>query len=359
VILSGDCLDVMARLDAESVDSVVTDPPYGLKFMGKTWDHGVPGAPFWAAALRVARPGSYLLAFGGTRTWHRLACAVEDAGWEMRDTLCWLYGSGFPKGRRCLKPAWEPVIMARKKGPGELQVEACRLDTAPSVPGTVTPCVSPNDGRGSGMSLLGSSRDRQIAYAANPPSGRWPANVCLDEEAAGMLDEEAGAVGGGFGTRGDHSGGITDIMRGEERTPGLVVGFGDSGGPSRFYYCAKASRSEREAGLREAAIRSTMGVRGGQEDDLSDGKGRSVPAANHHPTVKPLSLMRWLCRLVTPPGGTVLDPFAGSGTTGCAAEMEGFKFIGIEREAEYVKIAEARIAHWGAQPALPMAAPPT
>jgi DNA modification methylase len=315
----GDCREVMATMDAASVDAIVTDPPYGLAFMGKGWDHAVPGAEFWAEALRVAKPGAHLVAFGGTRTFHRLACAIEDAGWEVRDTLSWLYGSGFPKshngpwGGTALKPAWEPILLARKPlvgtvaanvqshGTGALNVDGCRVEGA---------FVS-------GWSKSGSKASENVAMSgrnyARPPkpdgAGRWPANVLLDEDAAAQVGE-----------------------------------------PSRFFYVAKASRSEREAGLEMMPEREYRGQYGdGIQDNrphMAEGYKYEAKARNHHPTVKPIALMRWLCRLVTPPGGVVLDPFTGSGTTGCAAVLEGFGFVGIEQDAEYVAIAERRIAHW-------------
>jgi site-specific DNA-methyltransferase (adenine-specific) len=335
-------------MEPSSVDSVVCDPPYGLRFMGKEWDHGVPGSPFWTAALRVAKPGAYLLAFGGTRTWHRLACAVEDAGWEIRDTLCWLYGQGFPKGKRCLKPAWEPIIMARKAGPGELQIDPCRL-----------PCGTEHfrgsiASRGEGMlaETKGMYTPGRGFTATDSPLGRWPANVCLDEEAAAMLDAEVGILNSGARVGGDEY--KLGRYEGSPGARGLKIGGAcesSSGGPSRFFYCAKASRTEREAGLEGFAKK---------ESDLfgDDEWGRRERAVSHaknpHPTVKPISLMRWLCRLVTPPGGLILDPFAGSGTTGCAAVLEGFRFVGCEKVPEYAKIAEARIAHWSREPLLPM-----
>jgi len=311
----GDCREVMAAMDAASVDAIVTDPPYGLAFMGKGWDHAVPGVEFWTEALRVAKPGAHLLAFGGTRTFHRLACAIEDAGWEVRDTLSWLYGSGFPKshngpwGGTALKPAWEPIIMARKPltgtvaanvaahGTGALNVDGCRIptDDALSLHGR-SPTVNGWDPRMSGGQVAGVGKGQEL--------GRWPANVLLDEDAAAQLGE-----------------------------------------PSRFFYVAKASRREREAGLTgETRAVGSVNLR---TDSHAERNGQTTtPARNHHPTVKPIALMRWLCRLVTPPGGLVLDPFTGSGTTGCAAALEGFGFVGIEREAEYVAIAERRIAHW-------------
>jgi len=377
MIYHGDCREVMATMNAASVDAIVTDPPYGLAFMGKGWDHAVPGVEFWAEALRVAKPGAHLVAFGGTRTFHRLACAIEDAGWEMRDCLSWLYGSGFPKsldvskamdkaagaerevigvnkngGRSgsssfgqvrtdgnpwlttapatdlarqwqgwgtALKPAWEPIILARKPlagtvaanvqshGTGALNVDGCRVGTEQT--------VTVRNGNSGGNGAYG--RDERVFTRLNPP-GRWPANVLLDEDAAAMLDAQAPRTGAAAPVTGAEAspasrGGITNRR---ERVAGAF--HNDTGGASRFFYTAKASRRERDAG----------GV------------------SNVHSTVKPIALMRWLCRLVTPPGGVVLDPFTGSGTTGCAAVLEGFGFVGIEREAEYVAIAERRIAHW-------------
>lgn len=299
-------------------DSIVSDPPYGLSFMGKEWDHGVPGKEFWIEALRVAKPGAYLVAFGGTRTYHRLTCAIEDAGWEIRDCLSWLYGSGFPKshngpwGGTALKPAWEPIILARKPligtvaanvvahGTGGLSIDGCRIGTEarhnPPV-GAHRNAMMPYEGKdGPGTDVI----------------GRWPANVCLDEEVGAMLGE-----------------------------------------PSRFFYCAKASRSEREAGLEGCEVRTAdpYGEHRGrrmEEKTRIDGKPAKT-SADHHPTVKPISLMRWLCRLVTPSGGLILDPFMGSGTTGCAAVAEGFRFLGVDKEAEYVEIARRRIEHWASK----------
>jgi site-specific DNA-methyltransferase (adenine-specific) len=358
----------MATLDPESVDAIVSDPPYGLSFMGKGWDHGVPGVEFWAEALRVAKPGAHLLAFGGTRTYHRLACAIEDAGWEIRDCVMWVYGSGFPKshdvskaidkaagaeretvgpkvyagghvqnhsgiahgGSYCgfdhsgttmatapatdaarqwsgwgtaLKPAWEPIIVARKPlagtvaenvltyGTGGINVDGCRVGAEQ----TVT-LRSGSMGKG----IYGG--DARVGSFANPP-GRWPANLIHD---------------------------------GSEEVVGLT------GSAARFFYCAKASKADRDEGCEGLPLRKE-GTWGGEEDDLSEGKKKIHPSRNHHPTVKPTALMRYLCRLVTPPGGLVLDPFTGSGSTGKAAILEGFRFIGIEREAEYVEIAKARI----------------
>jgi DNA modification methylase len=331
----GDCREVMAAMDAASVDAIVTDPPYGLAFMGKGWDHAVPGVEFWTEALRVAKPGTHLVAFGGTRTFHRLACAIEDAGWEVRDTLSWLYGSGFPKshngpwGGTALKPAWEPIIMARKPlagtvaanvaahGTGALNVDGCRVPTTDALGGGAERQTNATQKGNAGwvrpwMDNPDAREDHARRVRENVARaeslGRWPANVLLDEDAAAQLGE-----------------------------------------PSRFFYVAKASRREREAGLEgmpeRRVVHQAQTLNNGS-GGLRNGDGLPTPTRNHHPTVKPLALMRWLCRLVTPPGGLVLDPFTGSGTTGCAAALEGFGFVGIEREAEYVAIAERRIAHW-------------
>jgi site-specific DNA-methyltransferase (adenine-specific) len=362
MILHCDCLTEMQGMDAESFDSIITDPPYGLKFMGAAWDHGVPGEPFWSEALRVAKPGSYLLAFGGTRTWHRLACAIEDAGWEIRDTLCWLYGSGFPKGKRCLKPAWEPIIMARKAGPGDLQIEACRLEyLSDNDMASATPqgrCTTKASGAIGATPDAGRGIER-IESPRNPLTGRWPANVILDEQAAEMLDSGVGETSSTL--RINDSEDRREHREQYRLGPGVIGSirtFGDSGGPSRFFYCAKASRSEREAGCEHLTTKTgaeAVGRKQGSAGTKSPraGAGRSAESVhNYHPTVKPLALMRWLCRLVTQPRGLILDPFAGSGTTGCAAAMDGFRFVGCEKEAEYSRIAEARITCSSKQPSL-------
>ena len=351
-VIHGDCLDVMRGMPDASVDAVVTDPPYGLAFMGKEWDHGVPGADFWREALRIAKPGAALLAFGGTRTFHRLACAIEDSGWRIYDCLSWMYGQGFPKHRTHLKPAWEPIVFASKKGARFVNVEGCRLSGGMND----TPESWAKKGAGGrGSALIGQISDgMREAYRNGSiplPSGRWPANVVLDEEAARAVDEmsgESAAKPGRTGTKGGN-GGALGAFAGSTASAVGTWPADPGGGASRFFYTAKASRADREDGLEGAEQRRVKlpGKSEGYNPATGEWSGSSdfQLRGNHHPTVKPTDLMRWLCRLVTPPGGTVLDPFCGSGSTGVAANAEGFDFIGIEREAQYVEIARRRIAN--------------
>lgn len=379
----GDSLEVLACLGTASVDAVVTDPPYELNFMGKRWDSsGVAcSVGLWTEVLRVLKPGGHLLAFGGTRTSHRMVCAIEDAGFEIRDSLVWMYGTGFPKslnvgkaiddaagatrevvgpgqyagrGRRtdngvwqqstpsvtevvsapatpeaakwegfgtALKPAHEPIILARKPligtvaanvlahGTGALNVDGCRIGME-----TITTHSRGTNGAfpkrpGETSAEESGRKTEQRNIDGTERTGRWPANVCLDEEAAALLDAQSGELHapGSNGRKG-----VRHEIYGEFGAMPQVAGRNDSGGASRFFYCAKASRKERGEG-------------------------------NTHPTVKPIALMRWLVRLVTPPGGLVLDPFTGSGTTGLACKAEGLHFLGIEQDEKYVAIANARL----------------
>jgi site-specific DNA-methyltransferase (adenine-specific) len=303
----------MRAMDAESIDAIVSDPPYGLSFMGKGWDHGVPGQDFWIEALRVAKPGAHLLAFGGTRTFHRLVVAIEDAGWEIRDCLMWVYGSGFPKSLNigggwgtALKPAYEPIIMARKPligtvaanvlkhGTGALNIDGCRVGHREERPLM----------RAAGMGYHGSGAQGMVTDGG---MGRWPANVLHD---------------------------------GSDEVTGLM------GDAARFFYCAKASKADRDEGCDGLTTRKQDETRNDGDPGGDNPRNRGADKrSNHHPTVKPTDLMRYLCRLVTPPGGTVLDPFMGSGSTGKAATLEGFGFVGCELQPEYMAIAEGRIRH--------------
>lgn len=324
-LILGDSLIELAKLEPNSIDAVVTDPPYGLSFMGKKWDYDVPSVEIWREVIRVMKPGAHLLSFGGTRTYHRMVVAIEEAGFEIRDQLQWLFGSGFPKSHNigegrgtALKPANEPIVLARKPlsektvaanvlkwGTGALNIDASRIEgVPPSVPqpafNTTGEIYNMKTGEGRNGTM------------SNSTQGRWPANLLLDERAAESLGE-----------------------------------------PSRFFYIAKASKRERNAGLEgmPEKAKQTLNSYGDQTKfECPDGASRvgnkgTLVGANHHPTVKPIKLMEYLCRLITPPGGVILDPFMGSGSTGVAAKNLGFKFIGIEMNAEYLEISKRRIKH--------------
>lgn len=392
-ILAGDCRDVLKTLPEASVDAIVTDPPYHLTasvrgatpgsvaasrdvfarvknggFMGMKWDGGdiAQDPAMWAECLRVLKPGGYLLSFGGTRTYHRMVCAIEDAGFEVRDMLAWLYGSGFPKGtdkakipaawqgwNTALKPAFEPICLARKAmegtlamnlakwGTGAMNVDGCRVafddeaDQASAFPGGKLTSLA----QGSIAGPIAAQDATRTEFASEKSElGRWPANVTHDGSAEVLALFPSSSGGHHPATRG--SGGLS--TSGHTGQQDLDERHGDTGSAARFFYCAKASRADRNDGLQGAAER-VVSVWGGDEVDLSAGKKSTIPRANNHPTVKPTALMRWLVRLVTPPGGTVLDPFMGSGSTLKAAELEGFDAIGIELDPEYAAIARLRI----------------
>jgi len=388
----GDCLDVLARMDSASVGAIITDPPYGISMMGQKWDYDVPSVAIWEQCLRVLKPGGHLLAFAGTRTQHRMCVNIEDAGFEIRDMIAWVYGSGFPKSQNvskaidkaagaerevigkkmvtncaaahndgynrlggkngynsskvipgeiditapatpeaqqwegwgtALKPALEPLTVARKPikgtvannvlehGTGAINIDGCRVETDANL-----------------CRVQGSNKNTSTPNAPNngwvskpQEGGRWPANLIHDgsEEVTELFPDRKGFSGGG--TKGA---GFNDAyVNGQRKEITLSARtFNDSGSAARFFYTAKASKDDRDKG-------------------------------NSHPTVKPTDLMAYLCRLVTPPGGIVLDPFMGSGTTGKAALSEGFGFIGIERDPEYYAIAESRFN--GAQIGLALA----
>lgn len=358
---NGDCLVVMAGMVEDSVDAIVTDPPYGLEFMGKGWDHGIPGVAFWVEALRVAKPGAHLLAFGGTRTFHRLACAIEDAGWEIRDCVMWVYGSGFPKSHNigngwgtALKPAWEPIIVARKPlagtvaenvlryGTGAMNIDGCRV-------GTDAGWSYPN-GRGGTGCFGKESLSKNLTDAISATKGRWPANLCHDgsDEVVGLFPVTKSGALKPYKEKHENA---SSYQFNRDK---MFFQDANTGSAARFFYCAKASKQDRDEGCEGMEDKSTCYMATangtGSPSVLIDDQGKerdrfSAIKKNNHPTVKPVALMRWLCRLVTPSNGLILDPFMGSGSTGKAAILEGFRFIGIEKEPEYCEIARARISN--------------
>ena len=487
-IYNQDCVKGMKKLKENSIDAIVTDPPYGLEFMGKEWDsfktHSPQGAYekekgfkklprfnsrglqdftfTWATeAYRVLKPGGFILSFGGTRTYHRMACAIEDAGFEIRDQIQWLYGSGFPKSLNvgkaidklqgntqwegwgtALKPANEPICMARKPlseknvalnvlkwGTGAINIDGCRIAY-----GNETDKRIGTDAKagGSKESLYGdysNVKDKDIKMYKQ--QGRFPANIILDEEAGKLLDEQSGILISKWGIqkkyksnqsnkflkefneqnvitekfldsnkfKGDKGGAsrffycpkpigrfpANVILDGEagkfldeqsgkiktkrpfkkttETDRGMYgVGLDASGqkytsqvglhyvesGASRFFYCSKASKAERNAGCDHLEYKKGVDIMSTAECQKEKGRNPDNYKGNKnsHPTVKPINLMRYLVRLVTPPGGVVLDPFIGSGTTPIAAYLEKFDYIGFELDPEYFKIAKARIKHY-------------
>ncbi len=394
----GDCRALMAAMDEASVDSIVTDPPYELTsarpggrspatqgkvmkgFMGMEWDG--TGVAFqvetWAAALRVLKPGGWLVAFSGARTYHRMACAIEDAGFEIRDQIMWIYGSGFPKGGNrdgkgtCLKPAHEPIVLARKPligsvaanearfGTGAINIDLCRVPTddvlQPGAGGI--PCRhDPTVARGKPGERYQPEQAGTLAEFKRLPQnvdinpvGRWPANIVHDGSDAVLADFPHTSSGAGAVKRAssaEHAGNRGAAYGAESRPAGTaMICHGDSGSAARFFYCAKASKADRDEGLDafepQAFVQFQTGNgESGAASSLSE--GRATEYRNTHPTVKPTALMRWLVRLVTPTGGLVLDPFTGSGSTGKAAMLEERRFLGCELTADYLPIARARI----------------
>lgn len=345
MILNLDCRHGLAMLPDNSVDAIVCDPPYGLRFMGKKWDYDVPGVDIWVECLRVLKPGGHLLAFAGTRTQHRMAVRIEDAGFEIRDMIAWVYGSGYPKHRSSLKPALEPITMARKpaKVATLLNIDACRV-------GDEGGCRDDGQyiaGSPDAVSCYGNGLNQRRSTLV-PGMGRYPANLIHDgsPEVVAMFPDSAGSGGSvpnvkisGYGD-GVVGTGSAEYLGGER----TKVDCG-TGSAARFFYCAKASKRDRNEGLDHfPAIQTNFAADTGLSKN-GDGSPRNqeATAKNPHPTVKPTELMRYLCRLVTPPGGLIVDPFAGSGSTGKAAILEGFQFVGFELDPQYTAIANARL----------------
>lgn len=474
-LMLGDCLERMRELPDNSVDSIVTDPPYGLSFMGKKWDYDVPSVEMWTECLRVLKPGGHLLAFAGTRTQHRMAVRIEDAGFEIRDMIAWVYGSGFPKSldvskaitnranpeqirtiklwlaeqfdrsgktkteinRECgftasdylktepgndaggratwhmllpygrkwarlkevvgfgdnydaqieqygivverrnakaatgevygkysgqvaeyalteaaqqwqgwgtaLKPALEPITVARKPligtvaenvlthGTGAINVDGCRVPADDNVKFERAP---------GNVSRENWRKGTCVGAAIPTDQGRWPANLIHDgsQMVLDLFPETGKSTGGGKNNADKFGGGYAPT--GDE-----TIGYGDTGSAARFFYCAKTAKKDRDEGLGkfEKKASGMVSNTNGQHMTRRDEGYEVQPRANNHPTVKPTDLMRYLCRLVTQPGGTVLDPFMGSGSTGKAAMLEGFDFIGVERDTAYFEIAKGRI----------------
>jgi len=431
-IICGDCLEEMEKLEENSVDSVVTDPPYALAFMGKDWDSLKPkeyqefSQEWGEQALRVLKPGAYLLAFSGARTYHRMVVGLEDAGFEIKDQIDWLYGSGFPKSHdiskaidkekgkyeegdelpssrdtkgdlgfqmqkktasnpqtqeakkwdgwgTALKPAHEPIVLAQKPREGtyaenvlEYSVGGLNIDDSriPHDEDISVGYKKPEMQEGWKREWMNDKKrweeyKKEAVDNANR-KGRWPANVILDPRSSEMLDGQSGKTKSGKvkEKKPSYEGkSITGFPRGVSTRENQI---GDSGGASRFFYCAKAHKSERNAGLEDLED-VKMGQSGGARqklkegedeyqtgDDVSVGLNKIKEVKNDIATLKPINLMRYLVRLVTPPDGTVLDPFAGSGTTGCACEIEDFDYILIEKRERFAEvIAPRRCEYWG------------
>ena len=425
-LMLGDNIQSLKKLPDNSIDSIVTDPPYGLSFMNKKWDYDVPSMEFWKEVYRVLKPGGHILSFGGTRTYHRMVVNIEDAGFEIRDQIQWLYGSGFPKSLNigkavdklegnerevvgeyiapdgklrkgvkkdimpnatewdnedriqtkgqsewegwgsALKPANEPICLARKPlieksiaenvlkwGTGGINIDGCRIgyvddsDKKSAVPGGKVSYTNESWGQQAGL-----EKDLQDKREAHN-EGRFPANLILDESAAEMLDEQSGV------SKSNCKSGVVEgkeagqmYHRHEQSSNNykkkIMVGdYNDKGGASRFFYVAKVSKAERNMGLDgfdekiRYALYETNTIKNWSSS--SNEWQKLNPAKNNHPTVKPINLMSYLCKLITPPNGIVLDPFMGSGSTGIAALLNDFRFVGMEMDNDYFKISEARI----------------
>ena len=417
-------LETMSRMPDNFVDSIVTDPPYELGFMGKHWDNsGIAyNVEMWKECLRVLKPGGYLLAFGGTRTSHRMVCAIEDAGFEIRDSILWLYGSGFPKSMNigkeidklqgnerkhvatikkmpsatgnlnaygyrksyegkttmditqgnsefegwgtALKPAHEPICVARKPisektvaqnvlkyGTGGINIDGCRIEwDNKGLEGDKKRRLIPRTditGAQFHASCGGNNAGKYIGDI-NSPTGRFPANVILDEFAGSILDEQAPSAGAFAPVKKGHTGKSKGIY-GDYATRGDDgdTFYDDKGGASRFFYIAKADRDERNNGLHQFKEKPLNWSSGDQNPGSFQAEGTNRNSQNNHPTIKPIKLIQYLQRLVTPKGGITYDPFGGSGTSAMSAQNEGFQWILSEISPEYCDIANKRIYNNG------------
>lgn len=366
-IIHGDCLEIMKGMEDNSIDFIVTDPPYGLNFMGKHWDDKVPNIEIWKEALRVCKPGSMLAAFGGSRTHHHLMIALEQAGWEIRDVIMWIYGSGFPKSHNhfgfegygtALKPAYEPIIIAMKPLDGTYAQNAEKWGVGGiNIDESRVKMISQDfeQYKKKNESFNGTIGKSVKGFCISPiknhleTKGRWPANIILDEEAAERLDEMTGVLKTGSMKPQNQS--SSNKIYGSRKSASPNGQEASSGGASRFFYCAKASSSERNKGLDGMPLKEIrFGDGRGKSHEIFNTKSENRPTPtnpkrlNNHPTVKPISLMKYIIKLLAPPRDpTCLDPFAGSGSTLLAAKELGINCIGIEKEQEYCMIAQARI----------------
>ena len=397
-VYHGDCLEVMDKIEKCSVDSIVTDPPYHLTsivkrfgkedaapakhgtdgvfvrsskgFMGKEWDGGDIAfqVETWRKCYELLKPGGHMIAFSGSRTYHRMAVAIEDAGFEIRDQCIWLYGSGFPKSHNigngwgtALKPAHEPMVLARKPlseksvadnvdkfGTGAINIEACRIEGEVKHPDTMPDFRDQGEQSKAAIGVdklsfgqTSNAKRKQLSDSdlVDNQTGRWPSNVMHDgsEQIQEIFPETSSTE---VSRQRTHKGIWTAGELAD--TEQFMPAYGDQGNASRYFYCAKTSKDERNSGLhgRHQGQYSSDGR--AKEIENAYQRNKSV-SANTHPTVKPVELMRYLVRLVTPKGGVILDPFMGSGSTGMGAREEDFSFIGIEKEREYYEIAKARI----------------
>lgn len=389
LVINGDCLEILKELPDSSVESLITDPPAGISFMGKAWDDDKGGRKQWIAwmsevmseCIRVMKPGAHGFVWALPRTSHWTATALEDAGFEIRDVVTHLFGSGFPKSLNvgklvkefegwgtALKPASEHWILVRKPcaektvaanvlkhGTGGINIDASRIRTNEDTSRVTNAAMRGNN--------FVSGRTEKGPIGGGHAQGRFPANLVLSHNddcvevvteavsawectpgcAVVMLDEQRGNLG-------ESAGGNDRFRDGhhyKDSGPGKPCGFGDSSGASRFFYCAKASKKDKNAGLEgmpEKQVRSAGGTTSSGKPTMEGRDRFGSMQQNTHPTVKSSTLMSYLIKLITPPNGIVLDPFMGSGSTGVAAKREGFKFIGIEKEPEYFQIAEKRIS---------------